>query len=320
MSKLSIKPNVGYTKPQDDAAFGNYPNTIVEAIYWDKEKMTLDSALSYIMDKIGWPEPPSPPGPDQNYLTFEALEGGTQITFAMQPYYDGLEPLTIEASIDGGETWTQITASTDEHPIGDTPRPYYGALVANLNAGEKVMVRGQNEAYGFYREDFECAESWCFFDHSSDQGCYVYGNIMSLIDGANYNNLTEVGAYAFAGLFNGIEGNDYCWKSKDDKELLLPATTLAESCYFRMFGYNYYLERAPMLPAAVLAPNCYNQMFSNCSSLESITCLATDISATKATKDWFVGASDSATFTKAAGVNWPTGDSGIPSGWTVIEE
>lgn len=31
------------------------------------------------------------------------------------------------------------------------------------------------------------------------------------------------------------------------------------------------------------------------------------------------GVSPTGTFVKKAGVDWPTGNSGIPSGWTVVE-
>ena len=60
-------------------------------------------------------------------------------------------------------------------------------------------------------------------------------------------------------------------------------------------------------------------MFYGCTSLNSVTCLATDISATDCTKDWLSGVASSGTFTKAAGVDWSgkTGFDGIPSGWTV---
>ena len=47
--------------------------------------------------------------------------------------------------------------------------------------------------------------------------------------------------------------------------------------------------------------------------------LATDISASNCLTDWVYNVASSGTFYKAAGVTIPTGVSGIPSGWTVIE-
>jgi len=59
-------------------------------------------------------------------------------------------------------------------------------------------------------------------------------------------------------------------------------------------------------------------MFRNCSSLNYIKCLATNISATDCTSIWLEDVSSSGTFVKASSMSsWPTGENGIPSGWTV---
>ena len=96
----------------------------------------------------------------------------------------------------------------------------------------------------------------------------------------------------------------------------LPATTLAASCYQHMFRGCTNLTTAPDLPATTLVSGCYDGMFWKCTSLNSIKCLATDISA-GGTQSWVYNVASTGTFVKAAGVTWPTGQSGIPSGWTV---
>jgi hypothetical protein len=59
-------------------------------------------------------------------------------------------------------------------------------------------------------------------------------------------------------------------------------------------------------------------MFNGCSNLNSITCLATDISASNCTTNWVDGVAASGTFTKAASMSsWATGVSSIPRNWTV---
>lgn len=102
----------------------------------------------------------------------------------------------------------------------------------------------------------------------------------------------------------------------------LPATTLAESCYRSMFAGCTSLTAAPNLPATTLADSCYSYMFYGCTSLNSVTCLATNISISDYTTDWLYGVAASGTFTKAAGADWSgkTGDSGIPSGWNVVDK
>ena len=48
----------------------------------------------------------------------------------------------------------------------------------------------------------------------------------------------------------------------------LPATTLAEYCYYSMFNSCSSLKVAPALPATTLAANCYENMFIYCSNLQ----------------------------------------------------
>ena len=100
----------------------------------------------------------------------------------------------------------------------------------------------------------------------------------------------------------------------------LPATTLAETCYSLMFSGCSSLIEAPQLPATTLAKECYYSMFSRCSNLKSITMLATDISASDCLYNWLKNVASFGTFTKAASMtSLPSGSSGIPSGWTIVD-
>lgn len=100
----------------------------------------------------------------------------------------------------------------------------------------------------------------------------------------------------------------------------LPATVLARSCYGAMFEGCTSLVNAPDLPASTLVQDCYDGMFEQCRSLNNIKCLATSGVNQNNLTDWTLRVSSAGTFTKAAGVTWPTGTSGIPSGWTVVEQ
>ncbi len=99
----------------------------------------------------------------------------------------------------------------------------------------------------------------------------------------------------------------------------LPAATLAPFCYSLMFNGCTSLTAAPSLPATTLANCCYQYMFQGCGRLKSVTCLATDISASDCTAGWLEYVAAIGTFTKAKDVDWSgkTGADGIPSGWTV---
>ena len=99
----------------------------------------------------------------------------------------------------------------------------------------------------------------------------------------------------------------------------LPATTLANNCYRGMFYTCIELADAPVLPATTLAQECYYQMFTNCKSLNYIKMLATDVSANGCLYNWVGNIAPTGTFVKNASATWDvTGNSGVPSGWTVL--
>jgi len=149
---------------------------------------------------------------------------------------------------------------------------------------------------------------------------------------------------------------EYCYRSLfidctgiTTAEVVLPATTLPHYCYAYLFGRctnlrsvpsnlmaaattlgtevcDYMFQNctsltvAPDLPATTLSEGCYGNMFVGCSNLNSVKCLATDISATNCTSNWLSGVAASGTFTKAASMtSWATGVNGIPDGWTVVD-
>jgi len=173
--------------------------------------------------------------PEEIPLTFEAIVDNATVTFTKA---STLPDLSIEYS-KNGEEWTAYS-----EPI-------------TLNIGEKVSFRGDNTTYATsYNND-----SYSRF--SCTNQCYVYGNIMSLInsDTNDYaTNKTLEGAYAFCKLFFS-NNNIY---SHASKELILPATTLSAYCYDNMFYQCSNLTNAPVLPATTLTDHCYFGMFMYC--------------------------------------------------------
>ena len=293
-------------------------------------------------------------------LTFEAKAANSTVTF---------EAIDIEDEMTGGGFYPTLEYSTD----GLTWNSYTdGTAITLANVGDKVMFRGDNETLGYkYFFDDPHGVSYWYVDgskfHITSGECYVYGNVMSLLYKDDYATATTVQDYAFPMLFFD-NPNIY---NHPEKLIVLPATTLAESCYERMFYNCLNLTVAPELPATTLAPNCYYFMFENCTSLATapelpattladccyfsmfsrctslttapelpattlvigcyfemfkncynlnyIKCLATDISAIGCTEDWLDGVSSTGTFVKHPSATWPTGNDGIPSGWTVVD-
>ena len=69
----------------------------------------------------------------------------------------------------------------------------------------------------------------------------------------------------------------------------LPATTLANECYYGMFIDCTSLASAPELKATTLADKCYNRMFFNCTSLTSAPELKATTLAPECCYDMFYG-------------------------------
>ena len=98
----------------------------------------------------------------------------------------------------------------------------------------------------------------------------------------------------------------------------LPATALAQYCYYSMFSDCTSLTTAPELPATTLATGCYSYMFQNCSKLNYIKALFTTTPSNSYTNNWVSGVSSTGTFVKNSKATWDvTGNNGVPTGWAV---
>ena len=190
----------------------------------------------------------------------------------------------VQYSTDNAATWNQLTADT----------------VITLDAGETVYFRN------YTGEVYNLASGTPILVTSDMYS--VGGDITALF----YPKTKQLPAYAFKDAFASDENIE------DASMLLLKATALAEYCYANMFSGCTSLTSAPELPATALAESCYDSMFSGCTSLTYIECLAESV-IDSAVESWVGGVAASGTFTKAAGVEWPTGANGIPDGWNVVE-
>lgn len=217
------------------------------------------------------------------------------------------------------ETPLTLEAKTAGTIVVQSPK---SGMQYTLNGGAKTAMTGDEYsitvAVGDKVQFYGNGTSITSYDGTTISGgtadCYIYGNIMSLVDENSYFSATALtDIYAFAWLFNA---NTHLY-SHDTKKLVLPATTLAESCYEQMFYGCTSLTTAPELPATTLVSRCYRLMFCGCTNLNAVTCLATDLSASGATIAWLNGVAATGTFTKSAeATDWSTSVSGIPEGWT----
>ena len=214
--------------------------------------------------------------------------------------------IKVEYSVNGGE-WIENS----------------GAEAITLSQGDKVKFRGTEGGSNLF------GNNTLMFK--------VYGNIESL----EYKD-------DFVGKTSVKSGFDTCFKTcaglTDASNLVLPATTLASSCYDSMFQgctsltqapelpattlaiYCYSsmfqgctsLTKAPELPIGILVEGCYSGMFSGCTNLNYIKCLATNIPAEECTYKWVEQVAANGTFVKASSMSsWTRDADGIPENWTV---
>ena len=193
-------------------------------------------------------------------LSFEDKAGNEIYSFTVPergPAVDDItKPLTFRATQDGSKVWMGVRGTPRGgfrmSRDGGNTWTIYNFDIITLNAGDEVSIR-----------------SWA--DRTSDQGLHegfyfemtgkieAWHNVMSMYrpnDFATYNTVVK---YAFCQLFKGC--------TSLTKAPVLPATTLADSCYYMMFYGCQSLTKAPELPATALAQNCYQYMFYGCNSL-----------------------------------------------------
>lgn len=237
-------------------------------------------------------------------LTFEIISGGTLLT-RTQSSGDHI----IEYSLNGGE-WR-------EHHTNQT---YTDFVICNVNAGDIVKFRSSGATIT------NSSNYYGLMIYSPNNTTYnIYGNIMSLINPTEFQNLTSVPDYAFVRLFGS--SNQPATNVIGVENLILPATTLGKYCYYGMFlNQTNITGKAPELPATTLTEYCYGQMFDtgtglHNSKLNYIKCLATDISRSDCTQGWIRGVASTGTFVKPSSTDWSikTGNDGIPTNWTVID-
>ena len=181
-----------------------------------------------------------------DYVTFSA---DSEQGFKFVVTFDDQLPLPIEGfeySVNNGP-WIAIpgTGMPDFVTFGGNKGDLRlrGKSIGNTG----TYRRGENDANGHATVTF------------SDENVMVdcSGDIRTLIDYENHFVATNNARFMY--LFKN------CTQLTSAPKL--PATDLADNCYFRMFGGCTSLATAPELPATDLADGCYANMFDGCKSL-----------------------------------------------------
>jgi hypothetical protein len=222
------------------------------------------------------------------YFYIENLASSTN-TFSFKKVSANAPTPTLYYSFDK-ITWSSFIASTSARNI-------------QIPANSKLYLKSTINSFG---------NNYGGINFTNNADTAVGGNILSLLLGDNFSGVTSISTstYAFSGLFYGNN------KLKSAENLVMPATTLANYCYYNMFRNCTALVTPPKLSATTLVQNCYYNMFNGCSSLNSITTYANNISASNCLYDWLSGVAATGDFYNLGGATYPSGASGIPTGWT----
>lgn len=291
-------------------------NTDIQAAYMGTDLVSK----VYLGDEVIWGGETNPYA--SMYLTAEIVCGGTFTISNPAVYY----------SVNDGP-WTQAARASTSSTLGNI----------TVSAGDKIRFKGnQAGKEAFKWQNGAGTSNLCFYD--------IYGNILSLEYGDNFEGQTGfiTSSRPFYGTFRNTIGPGSIYTHfgiRDAKNLVLPpsvvtdcyrscfhgninmismpelpAKTPATGCYFFMFGHCYSLTSSPVIQLeSLVSGSCY-QMLQHCSGLTEITCLAqSGIDQDDSTTNWVQNVAGNGTFYKHPNATWPSGNNGIPTGWTVVD-
>ena len=253
-------------------------------------------------------------------LTFKATQDGSTVKIAKYGATSG----SFEISRDGGNTWSDYTV-----------RDYGSGASITLNTGDEVSFRSSYD-----RTSAQNESQYCYFRMTGK--IEAWHNVMSLYRKDDFATYESVVRFSFVNLFKDCTSltkapalpattlADSCYYHMFDgcasltKAPVLPATTLAAYCYFSMFYGCTSLTKAPDLPETTLNIRCYQDMFYGCSSLNEVRCkISSSYSSSDIptyTSNWLSNVASTGTFYTNTDANWPSGASGVPTGWTRVNE
>jgi len=202
-----------------------------------KQPTNISNAFNVNAIPIGWT---TPIDYSQMYFTIESLVDNNEIK--MNRSGSPNNP-TIEYSLDNGETWTtkNITGST---------------TFATINSGDTIIFKGNNTQLSIAYNKYN------YF--TATKNFKVYGNVMSLLNGDDFKTNYEFNS----SVTDHCDGILRSGALVDASNLILPATTLYESCYNGMFRDAGHLVYGPkLLPALDVPHDAYSSMFEGCVKL-----------------------------------------------------
>ena len=171
-------------------------------------------------------------GYENAYLTIESLSNNNTISLQIPPEITFAEMTSVSHSIDG-TNWTTVPINSTEQNISVV-----------LNQGEKAYFKGLGNQCSL-------ADGTKHLRFNSTERYIVYGNAMSLLYGDDFALHTEFPEGSNSN-FDALFGYGYHLVSAEN--LILPATTMTDYCYWGMFYHCESLTAAPALPEEAMNP------------------------------------------------------------------
>ena len=340
-----LKPNVSYCRQENEVHYNPYVHD------YSQDYLTFvakgnGKILFNILKNMG-----------TEYITSISYSKNNGETWTTTTNKDNKEAnLVITVNVNAGETilWRGTAVQTAYYD--DWEEDYFGSFfssTANFDVQGNVMsllygddFNGQvdltGKDYAFYELFYNntkvvSAENLSLPATTLASGCYfsMFNGCTSLTTAPELP-ATTLASHCYQAMFSGCTSlttapelpattlamDCYTYMFNGCTSLTtapeLPATTLVDSCYSSMFLNCTSLTTAPVLPATTLVNRCYSYMFKGCTKLNYIKAMFTTTPSTTYTSDWVSGVSSTGTFVKNSAARWNvTGNSGIPTGWTV---
>lgn len=222
------------------------------------------------------------------------------------PYY--ADPLTVEALGDGTLTFA------DHVPTDNLYVKVNGGDSQVMTADNKSVTVSQGDKVQLFNTSASVYYKTATYLFKTDFDYNISGNINSMYYGNDFIGKEDnggIGQFMFSYWF-------YNNRVVDASKLILPYKILELSYYNWLFYGCSKLTIAPELIAKIVKNGGYANLFRKCSSIKYVKCLLEEVSESVLNR-WLSETNSTGTIVKKRGVEYPIGESGIPSGWTVEE-
>ena len=178
------------------------------------------------------------------------------------------------------------------------------AITATIPANGKLYLKAETTKWSG-------GTGGIYSGFSSTGNVRIGGYLSSLLKGNSdfeNNNTAMTIKYATSSMFRD-------WNKLIEADKLILFDNMTHGCYRWMFSKSYNLEKAPVIRGIETATDCCQSMFEY-TKINSLTSYIQTITGINPIQYWLTGVSATGEFFNLGGATFPSGASGIPTGWT----